>query len=98
MCLDPEKRQAQFRDSSGREAVNTGAAPSRKLVVRRGLAAFRSLLTRRGELGAGGDIGIFFVGQGDLLDDDRRLVRAESLRLRSATSPASPDASNGQIL
>ena len=72
--------------------MNTGAASSRKLVVRRGLAAFRSLLIPRGELNAGGDVGIFFVGQGDLLDDDRRLVRAESLRLRSVTNLASPDA------
>jgi hypothetical protein len=55
------------------------------------LAAFRSLLSRR-ELSAGSDVGVLFIGRGDLLDDDRRLVRAESLRLRSATSPASPDA------
>jgi hypothetical protein len=92
MCLDLEKWQAKFLDSAGREAVNTEEASSRKFVARRGLAAFRSLLTRRGELSAGGDVGVFFVGRGDPLDDDRRLVRAESLRLRSATSPASPDA------
>jgi len=72
--------------------MNTGAAPSRRFVARRGLAAFRSLLMRREELTAGGDVGLLFIGRGDLLDDDRRLVRAESLRLRSATRPASPDA------
>lgn len=60
----------------------------------RSFTAFKWLLTgSREELGVESDTGAFFMGRGDLLDDDRRVVRAEVVLLRAATEPSSADAS-----
>lgn len=73
--------------------MNVAAESRGRIVTRRGLIAFRWLLTRRRELSVESHAGVFFIGLGDLLDDDRRLVRAATLPLREATGPRSPDAS-----
>ena len=50
------------------------------------LAVFGSLFARLTDLADEGHACVFYVGLGDLLDDDRRLVRAEA-------SPPSAEAS-----
>ena len=46
--------------------------------------AFRSILTRYGDLRARNDTGVFYIGLGDQFDDDRRLVRETASELRPA--------------
>jgi hypothetical protein len=54
--------------------------------------AFRSILTRHGELKARNDTGAFYIGLGDRFDDDRRLVRETASALRPAIRLASAGA------
>jgi hypothetical protein len=72
--------------------MNAAAASSHKIALRRGLAAFTSFLTGHGDLGAQSCAAVYFIGMGDLLDDDRRLVREDTSLTSPAASPASPDA------
>ena len=51
-------------------------------------AAFRSILTRHGDLKTGAHSGVFYIGIGDRFDDDRRLVRALTSALRTAIRPS----------
>jgi hypothetical protein len=59
--------------------------------------AFRSILTRHGDLKARNDTGVFYVGLGDQFDDDRRLVRETASDLRPAIGPTWAGASRFDI-
>ena len=73
--------------------MNAAATASgRTIATRRRLAVFASLLRRRGDFGVQDYAAVFFIGVGDLLDDDRRLVRGDTFLTGPPTSPASPDA------
>ena len=49
----------------------------------------RSVLTRHGDLAAGSDAVVIYIGLGDRFDDDRRLVRETTSMLRPGMRPAS---------